>query len=423
MHGTLPNGKETELEVLEQEEFGLLYAPFNQWAPSSVGSGEEPILHRISVAVGSHEDPRRLCTVGKNIHSVKTKLWEGMVPVSPGRWKEKGLNEREYFDTACEYLTSVVAVFEYLNHPQVRANLRDGFNLISGHLGDFEEALNVKRRERGQKVLDLRGLWEEFIRAKYEVMTSRAHGWVLDRAKELQEQVMGEACVLPVVGEGETTPEMEKLTGKLFRATEIAALADLTIWMPMDGYVGYQSAEDVVAGLRNPDLNDYRKNYSDKLQAMVWPRMEQLIQTQLSERPDDIKAQSPEGRAKRLALNTIAQDELRRVIRGPAPALVPEGWIQRILHFHELSQSVEEAARMGEGLAIYRLAYQVSDAEWEAFKSKLEAHLASWGAGVDKAEEIKPLLKIHWFDGKELGLGDHDIDAAKRYVNSASRVT
>ncbi|PWY95936.1 hypothetical protein BO94DRAFT_507372 [Aspergillus sclerotioniger CBS 115572] len=415
MHGTLPNGKETERERLEQEEFGLLSVPVAQWAGTSSPGGEESILHRIMVVVGSHEDPRRLCTVGKNIHSVKTRLWEGMVPMSAARWQDKGLSEREYFDTACEYLTAVITAFEYLNNHQVRANLRDGFNLISDHLGMFEEALNVKRRERGQKLLDLRGLWEEFIRAKYEVMTSRAHGWVVDRVKELQEKVIGEICALPVMNEEEISQEMEKWTTKLFHVMEITSLADMTIWMPMEGYAGYQPSEDVVAGLRNPNLGDYRKNYSDKLQAIVWPRMEQLIQEQLSKQPDDSNGQSPESRAKRFAVNTIAQDDLRQEIRGPAPVLVPEAWIQRILHFHELSQSVEEEVRMSEGLAIYRLAYQVSDAEWEACKGKLEAHLASWGAGVDKAEEVKPLLKIHWFDGKELGFGDHDIDAAKKH--------
>lgn len=68
------------------------------------------------------------------------------------------------------------------------------------------------------------------------------------------------------------------------------------------------------------------------------------------------------------------------------------------------------------GFKIYRLSYGQSDEQWAAFVRKLEADLADWGDGVAGAEDIRELLKVHWLDGKELGIAEGDIEAAKEYV-------
>jgi hypothetical protein len=50
------------------------------------------------------------------------------------------------------------------------------------------------------------------------------------------------------------------------------------------------------------------------------------------------------------------------------------------------------------------------------FVKRLEDHISDWGAGQDGSDSIKPYLKLHWLDGKELGLAENDIEAAKQYV-------
>ncbi|KAL4908222.1 hypothetical protein BDW74DRAFT_174914 [Aspergillus multicolor] len=45
----------------------------------------------------------------------------------------------------------------------------------------------------------------------------------------------------------------------------------------------------------------------------------------------------------------------------------------------------------------------------------MEAHLMSWGNNIQAADKVKPLLKLHWFNCKELGLDPSDTAAAKRH--------
>lgn len=70
----------------------------------------------------------------------------------------------------------------------------------------------------------------------------------------------------------------------------------------------------------------------------------------------------------------------------------------------------------GFGLAIYRAADGLSDEQWESLQRDVEAHLSAWSDGVQRADELKPLLKIHWFDSKELGLDTtKPVEAARRF--------
>jgi hypothetical protein len=75
-----------------------------------------------------------------------------------------------------------------------------------------------------------------------------------------------------------------------------------------------------------------------------------------------------------------------------------------------------ERPDFGFGLAIYRAAHKLSDEQWETLQRNLEAHLSAWGDDIQGADELKPLLKLHWFDCKEL---DPDttkpVTAARRY--------
>ncbi|KAF5856440.1 hypothetical protein ETB97_007332 [Aspergillus alliaceus] len=111
--------------------------------------------------------------------SLGARLWEGNIPLSEQRWREKELNHPANFELACQYLSSVVATFEYLNKPHVAKNFRDTFNLIYDHWEGFDAIANQKRDEQGLETVSVARRWTEYIAAHYEAMTERAHHWVI----------------------------------------------------------------------------------------------------------------------------------------------------------------------------------------------------------------------------------------------------
>jgi hypothetical protein len=126
------------LDLLKGTELELHRSP-------TTDNDERDIITRVMSRIGSIEDDARMCIVGRNIWSVKNRLWAGIIPLSEQRWKEKGLDQPDNFDTAAQYLSAVVAVFEYLNRPKVQENIRDTLNLISQHWGEFETIVNAER--------------------------------------------------------------------------------------------------------------------------------------------------------------------------------------------------------------------------------------------------------------------------------------
>lgn len=200
-------------------------------------------------------------------------------------------------------------------------------------------------------------------------------------------------------------------------------MADLNIWMFMEGYNGYQAPSQVVAGLHQPDLKNFDVN-SD-LNSLMWERLTQRIEAQ----DEAAKVHGPEvknlepARRERISVTTEVQDELRTKIRGASPPQPPSAvpWIQLVLRSQQsiLRQPESERARYGFGLAIYRSAYDISDEQWEKLRRDVEAHLSAWGNGVPGADEVKPLFKLHWFECKDLGVDANDppavVEAAKKF--------
>jgi hypothetical protein len=233
-YGNLPNGQKTSLPLLSAGEYELMVLPFSEWAQAPYNTNTSALIEDIMMRIGSFEDEARLCLVGKNIHSFKNRLWEGLPPLSILSWAEKGLDRPENFNIACEYLSATIAAFEYLNGvPQIRTNLRDTFNLIYGHLQEAETALNARRRMAGgdsATSLSLTALWEEFMRAKYEVMTTTAHSFVVLHATDLQVPFVKGMASLPPDAETAIASLMERWE----ELVQVIQLADLIIWMSME---------------------------------------------------------------------------------------------------------------------------------------------------------------------------------------------
>ncbi|CAG7924892.1 unnamed protein product [Penicillium olsonii] len=405
--GWLPNGKKTDLPLVDQDEFPLFMTPSSQWAPAPSNQSTTPIVEKAMARISGTEDLSGLCQVGQNIHFLKSRLWGGLDPVPESQWREKDLNNLENFAIAHEYLTSVIAVFEYLNIPQIRTNMRDTFNKISGDFEEMQNALNARRRAQGSTSPDinLTALWEQFIRAQYEVITSTAHSWILARTAEVREPILSSLSAIP--NENHQLPESKALMQKWGDLMAVNSMADFTIWIPMDGYNGYQAPSEIVAGLHNPDLASQDKDYG--FAELLMSQLTKVIETQNEaakvEGPSAV--QSEAARRERFSVSTVVQDQLREKIRGQTPSPQPpvQPWIQQLLRGQEdiLAMAPKEREDLGFGLAIYRAAHKFSDEEWETFKQRLESHLSAWGEGLQRADELKPLLKLHWFDCQELG--------------------
>ena len=107
------------------------------------------------------------------------------------------------------------------------------------------------------------------------------------------------------------------------------------------------------------------------------------------------------------------QAQLRLETRGPPVEPIPrEPWITSSEKM--IKASLEKNKDEKFGMAVYRLTYGQTEAEWTAFVKKLDAHVSDWGKGQTGSSAIKPNLKLHWFDGNDLGIPENDIDAAKK---------
>ncbi|KAL4800817.1 hypothetical protein BDV19DRAFT_3307 [Aspergillus venezuelensis] len=447
-YGTLPNGRKTIYPLLNAEtDFPLLYIDNYDGAQSTSTSeststpwskDNRSIIRRVMARIGSKEAPDddRIALITRHIYSFKHLAWNGMIPLSEQRWKEKKLDERENFDVATQYLSAVCAAFLYLNFETVREDLRETFNLISVHWGEFDTLINASQRERGMggpiEVVNVRAMWTEYIESLYETMTSRAHRWVLLHVNALRRQILDELSSHEPIDINTHDQFQLKLLNQLHTLTEIMGVADYTISMPMQGYWGYNTppkplGRGVPSALRSSDQQDRHRAYGGYMKKVTRETQMQEIRDArlrggLRERGDA----APEALHRLSMLQIRCQDRVRREIRGVEIERVPrEPWVLDAARAVGLSEEWEEGddenedeegeEPRGSGFVIYRLTYGQSEDEWDAFVKRLEAHMGDWGRGQTGSSVLKPYLKLHWRDGRELGITEGDIDAAKEH--------
>lgn len=87
------------------------------------------------------------------------------------------------FHIACQHLTSVIAVFEYMNHTAVATNRHDTFNLVWEHWKEPAEANSERRARNDEEPISAADRWSEFIVVHYEMMASLAHHWIISHVE------------------------------------------------------------------------------------------------------------------------------------------------------------------------------------------------------------------------------------------------
>lgn len=380
------------------------------------GSDGESIISRVMGRIGSNEDTGRLCLLGKNIQSLKSRLWEGIVPLSDQRWQEKGLHRPENFDLACQQLSAVVAVFEYLNNEHVRDDLRLTFNLIYELWEVLDTVLNQKRAETGADPISMANLWTIYMNASYKAMTQCAHDWVTKHVDALRAPLLQGLLDHQSLTEGTGRPDQIqwKLTDGLHMLLEISVRADYNLMIPMEGYKGYTAppngsgpAEMYVA-----DCAARGKVYSQRVKAVSHQIMFQRMMVGMISGERNSSQTSGESYRESAMEQLEAQEQVRKELRGE-PSKLQEPWITSCLT--TIRHEEEQGSPKNLGIAIYRLTHEQSEPEWTGFVQKLEAHISDWGDGQAGSEALKPQLKLYWVDGKELGFTEGDIEAAKGY--------
>lgn len=412
----LPDGtRPSSIATLPMEDLEIIQGP-NYLSSQSSPDSASP-LHRVMNFVGSWEDQSRLCGVGKNIQSLKSRLWSGITPLSDQRWKERRLHLRENFDQACQNLGAVVAVFEYLNVPEVQDNLRQTFNLMYDVWAEVDTVLNQRRAHIGAPPISIANLWTLYMSTHLDLITQRAHKWVTEHVDTLRAPFMQDILNHEPLFDGKAFPDKMQweLGDALHILLETAVRADHTIMIPMDGYKGYKAPE---TGGGPPEMyarNDDERGaaYSQRVKTLSHKiAIERVIQ-QFSEGSKAEEVSSGKSLHESAMDQIDAQRQVRRELRGNSLDLtLQEPWISSKLFL--LKQMKEKGSPMQFGFVIYRLTYGQSDSEWLDFTSRMEKHILDWGAGQGGSDAIKPYLKLHWVDGRETGIEENDIEAAKR---------
>jgi hypothetical protein len=362
--------------------------------------------------INSPDDSKQLPLPAKDVQAMKARLWEGMVPFSGRRWREKQMDNPIYHYQIFQYLTDIGEVFAYLNYPPHQEMLRNTFNLISADLRKFENAINDRRATEGLESVRLTAMWTEFIAAKYNVMVTRARSWTISRLEELRERALEQyikhmhdkpSSVIDLV------PGVSRFNHAeaVFYCCRALAISDFNFMMPMDGYEGYVTPASGPVPLWQQQQKDCLAKHNEN------GRMDKLKILALKH-PDET---NPEEVLQAMIEVIGAQNSLVES-NAAETKLAPEDWIAQVKwnleNFH-LFPGVDPRIQQEKwGFVVYRLNYKDSVEDWTGFRAKLDTDVGDWGEWISGSEDIKPSAMLQWIDGNEIGIPEHDIEAAKR---------
>jgi hypothetical protein len=350
--------------------------------------------------IGSDEEPDRMQLVSKELQAMKSRLWEGIMPLSARRWRERQLYDPANFSAACRILSMAINVFLYLNQPIVKDALRQTFNLIDDALRIFENALNAKLAIEKKPPVEVCKKWHQFVRDKYDIMGNRTHSWIINHVDHLKSRILDqlEALVRNGVATGASDSE-RRLLDMWQDISEIASQADYAVLIPMEGYQGSSVVvPDSDYDFRNeplrahPDIQQRNLDYHHR-------RGHWTMTLMASQAASKVSGDDPAGT---LQLQDAGQRLARSELRGEPVRYEKEPWAMTINEDEEW------------GFVAYRAYRSCTDAEWDEYRAKFDADSADWGSELAGIDALRERSKIHWLDVKDFGIDGEDIEALKR---------
>ncbi|KAJ3961362.1 hypothetical protein N0V92_001930 [Colletotrichum tropicale] len=438
MKGKLFSGKDpTQPRPSDEDEQALFCQPYREWAPAPYNNPrirvDNALSRTISIIGGMGDLLSIVMTTStecdRDLHHMKTRLLHGLPPMSLARWRQKGLHELANFERACEHLSQVVDAFEYINLPQTQDRMRKAANGVWDTCSDFERALNAYRAERGRTSISVTAMWEEFLVDYLTTVAERAHAWTLARLDELREVQWARLQGIVSMPIQTLMPMQLEILDKVHDLTELTNKVDTRIMLPLPGFrlqtltaaiprirdnwEGYQGGTPMTAF-------PYNMRFRSKVYALrcKWLTNQAMVLYTMRKGADVRQRGDPVRSEETSRLQAHAYVTARRELRGPSQAISgDEPWICEVKNMMNLgNRSLRTWGFVG-----YRICYEHSDEEWKTFLEKFKSDVTAWGDGVRGAGDVKPLCKVRWLDGREHGIPEGDVEAAKRHYQEYSK--
>lgn len=342
---------------------------------------------------------------------MRARLWEGMVPMSGARWREKKLDDPKNWQFTFEFLLDTIYTFMWLGDPDIQAGIQGSFNFVAKELETFQDAVNARRAQNGLATrINMTALWLEFIQDLFETMVTRTHSWFVDRVDEIITKGKAEYdAAVDANGAANSADAAKKFLESWSDLNRLLKMADYTIMMPMDGFTGFSASNSnskVVGSMFPPP---FRLDQQDELSAqMAWPVCTRLLPTIQSvyTNPGSINAILKETKEN--------NDRLRIQMRGEPKKLGREHWISIIKSRTDWSLSHGGPQDQRWGFVAYMLTRKPTKEQWETFFARVNVDFQRSGEWVEGFDEVKQNAALQWIDAKAIGIPDNDIEAAKR---------
>lgn len=422
--GLLADGTKTEQPLLSKEEAHLYLQPYSRWAPEGHRGrhrAESVLNHVMSVLTGLEDLLLGSWSLEQELHLMKSRLLQGLVPMSDRRWQQKQLDDPANMAQACQHLSNVVDAFGCINREPFASRIRERYNRMWDHTKQFERALNAKRAAEGQVPVRVMPLWDEYVKKHFDFVSDRAHAWILKRVDRLQEltlERMGNTG--HALGPNNFSAEQVKVGDDMQDLSEIMVQADASCMISTAGF----KSEWVPPNPPPPPRQDWN-GYDGKtpitsppadLATRVavhgvrirWLNRIKIMEQTMQPGPWRGTTSDAADMVWTMKQQLVACSESRKELRGDPPVIRTEHWIS------QTKSQIDSGVTQAWGFVGYRLHYKHSADEWKRFLDAFRKDVQAWDRGVVGSLWIKRLCRMRWFDGQELGIPEGDIDAARR---------
>jgi hypothetical protein len=443
--GYRPGGGRPSFPLMTEEEHTFFNSPYHQWAPAPYNNLSYAPVEKVLPLFGHGNAPSdfneemapraewwaRLC-------GLKVKIWNGMVPMTQERWLERKMDDPQNYRNLFELIEDIVMIFLWLNHDSVHPRLRYGFNWLVDQYVEFERAANLLREQKGiAERLDLASMWAEYYQSIVSTMSERTRQWLVDRVEEVQARAFKEYnTALERAG---TDQEAIATAGKKYYEcvqdlNSMIMKAECAIDVPMVGFKGYvpsNSVADLPFHVRRDTYAKIANSMSWKWQKIMFkaqeedekvnPPKQQTIEDLNHEMKNGPPPAPPRFRNKEALIGHYHEGmrnrtDIRRALRGERKPLAEEYWITILkerMEFYLKNGRDRKTHRWG--FVCYRLTYKQTDAEWAEFRTKFEADVFKSGQWIEGFDTISDMAGIEFIDGRQVGIAEGDIEAAKKY--------
>ncbi|KAM7185685.1 hypothetical protein V8F20_011709 [Naviculisporaceae sp. PSN 640] len=466
----LPNNRKSAIPPLTKEEFQLLLKPYSQWAPAPFNETITPldsafVLFMHSTCFSGFPDLsdmeslistpfEGLSFMEQEAHFNKMRAWAGLVPLSERRWKEKGLHQGDSIPggppknlmKAMDHLDKTMDTFLYWSMERTVDKLRTSYNKAYDHLVKFDNALaayyaQTPSRRPGNEQRKAADHWAEYFFSHIQFMTDRAHTWYTEKVTALQDHIVQEISSKPLPKGGMIlSTEQEAALEKLKLTVGRRSSADINLLIPL---TGFRNNLPHWQQYSSPPFVDWTRDYLNSKGSRPLPgphfpediimrgevhkdRRAYLLRQKKAAIPpriSDSALWTSEDSMLILMSGQEANDQARYELRGCPPAEITEElWIthlREILERPPRSSSSSAPTFTKWGWVAYRLDYSHTPEEWSRFLDAFNAEvLDGWDQGVKGASHVKSKAHIQWLDGRDFGIAENDLHAARAHFQS-----